>query len=206
MSSFRDNRLGAIEVDGMTRGGFLLRGTLAVAGAYGAAAAGPYVARTLAQGGSDLDILGFALTLELLEAEFYRRAVADAKLGGEVRKLAEGIERNEREHAETLRETLEGLGGRPPPPPRFRFDVRNEREFLRTAVRLEDTGVAAYNGAAPAIRSKDLLIAAGSIAQVEARHAAAVRRRAGQDPAPRPFDEGLDRQRVLQAVRELAGS
>jgi hypothetical protein len=49
----------------------------------------------------------------------------------------------------------------------------------------EDTGVSAYNGAAPAIKSKDLLATAGAIVQVEARHAAAIRLQNSAPPAPR---------------------
>ena len=42
--------------------------------------------------------------------------------------------------------------------------------------------MSAYNGAAPMIKSKDVLAAAGAIVQVEARHAAALRFLGGMDP------------------------
>ena len=58
----------------------------------------------------------------------------------------------------------------------------------------EDTGVSAYNGAAPSIQSKELLATAGTIVQVEARHAAAIRLLNGEEPAPDAFDPTLDMQ------------
>jgi hypothetical protein len=76
----------------------------------------------------------------------------------------------------------------------------NERTFLKLAMTLEDTGVSAYNGAAPQIRSSEVLAAAGSIMQVEARHAALIRLRRGETPAPSAFDPAVDRQNVLDAV------
>ena len=57
-------------------------------------------------------------------------------------------------------------------------DVRvpgtDQASFLKLAYVLENTGVGAYNGAGPSLTSKQLLAAAGSIVQVEARHAAAI--------------------------------
>ena len=59
--------------------------------------------------------------------------------------------------------------------PKFDFPYNDTAGFLKLAQTFEDTGVSAYNGAAPAIKSKEVLAAAGSIVQVEARHAAAIR-------------------------------
>jgi rubrerythrin len=72
---------------------------------------------------------------------------------------------------------------------------------LSLAIQLEETGVGAYNGAAPLIQSPDLLNAAGSIVQVEGRHAGALRELAGKDPAPAAFDRSLSKADVLKAVK-----
>ena len=64
----------------------------------------------------------------------------------------------------------------------------------------EDTGVSAYNGAAPMIQAAEVLAAAGAIAQVEARHAALIRLERGKPPAPLAFDKASDMATVQKAV------
>ena len=50
------------------------------------------------------------------------------------------------------------------------------------------------------IKSKEVLAAAGSIVQVEARHAAAIRLQNKEEPSPEAFDPPLDEAQVLKAV------
>ena len=50
------------------------------------------------------------------------------------------------------------------------------------------------------IKSKEVLGAAGSIVQVEARHAAAIRLQNEAEPSPEAFDPALDEAQVLKAV------
>ena len=50
------------------------------------------------------------------------------------------------------------------------------------------------------IKSKEVLGAAGSIVQVEARHAAAIRLQNEEDPAPDAFDPSLGEAQGLKAV------
>jgi Ferritin-like domain len=83
---------------------------------------------------------------------------------------------------------------------------KNEKSFLMLAETFEDTGVSAYNGAAPSIESTEVLGAAGSIVQVEARHAAAIRLLNGKQPAEGAFDEALEMQQVLDAVKPFVKS
>jgi rubrerythrin len=199
--------LGGVEIHGMTRSAFIVRGALATGAVYGAASVGPYVARAFAQsGGGDIDILNFALTLEYLEAAFYKEGLAKAGLSGKVKPVAQEIGSNEQEHVDTLKQTIEQLGGKPVASPMVAFPIKDEASFLKLAVTFEDTGVSAYNGAAPQIQSGEVLGAAGAIVQVEARHAAAVRQLAGEDPAPDAFDKTLKQNQVLAAVKPFIKS
>jgi rubrerythrin len=195
--------LAAVEVHGISRGAFLLRATLAAGAVYGAGAVTPFVKQALAQGETgDVDIVNYALTLELLETAFYKEG-QKLKLGGQLGKYAKTFGDQEAEHVAALTATTKKLGGKPPAAPTFSFPVKDEKSFLKLAVTLEDTGVSAYNGAAPMIKSKEVLGAAGSIVQIEARHAAAIRLLADEEPAPEAFDKALPMAAVLKAVQPL---
>ncbi len=192
-----------IEIHGMSRGAFLVRGALATGAAVGAASVSPWVTRALAQeGGGDVEILNFALTLEYLEADFYRQA-SKLSLKGQYKSLAKEFGANEQAHVDELTDTIGQLGGKPVKSPEFAFGLKSQADFEKLAVTLEDTGVSAYNGAAPMIESKEVLAAAGSIVQVEARHAAAMRFLGGMSPTKGAFDKTLSKAAVLKAVKPL---
>jgi len=196
-------QLDAVEIHGMTRQSFMLRGALAAGAVYGAGAVGPFVRQALAQdGGGDVDVLNFALTLEYLEAAFYKEAAKIDGLSDQAVEYVETFGDEEQQHVDTLSNTIMQLGGKPVKAPGVDFgDLSSEKAFLKLAVTFEDTGVSAYNGAAPSIKSKEVLAAAGSIVQVEARHAAAIRLLAKEAPAPEAFDETLSKSQVLKAVK-----
>jgi hypothetical protein len=84
--------------------------------------------------------------------------------------------------------------------------LSNQKAFLKLAQTFEDTGVSAYNGAAPMIESPEVLGAAGSIVQVEARHAAAIRLLNGNPITDGAFDKPLEQQDVLDAVKPFVKS
>ena len=192
-----------IEIHGMSRGAFLVRGALATGAAVGAASVSPWVTRALAQdGGGDVDILNFALTLEYLEADFYKQA-SKLSLKGQYKSLAKEFGANEQEHVDALIATIGQLGGKPVKSPKFAFGLKTQKDFAKLAIILEDTGVSAYNGAAPMIKSTEVLAAAGSIVQVEARHAAAMRFLGGMSPTTGAFDKTLSKGAVLKAVKPL---
>ena len=193
--------LGAVEIHGLTRGSFILKGALAAGAVYGAGAVSPFVQKAFAQAAmGDLDILNFALTLEFLEADFYKQGLA-LDLSAEAKELATLFGAQEQEHVDALSKTITDLGGTPVASPEFTFPFTDEASFLELAQTLEDTGVSAYNGAAPLIEAKEVLGAAGSIVQIEARHAAAIRLLRKETPAPAAFDAALEKQAVLDAVK-----
>jgi len=190
-----------VEDGDLTRSEVILKGALAVGAAYGTLAVGPYVRRALAKsGGGDIDILNFALTLEYLEAKFYEEAKSRAGASGELKALVDLLAKDEQQHVEALAGTVKKLGGKPVAEPKFDFVYSDTAGFLKLAQTFEDTGVSAYNGAAPMIESKEVLTAAGAIVQVEARHAAAIRLQNDAEPSPAAFDPPLDEAQVLKAV------
>jgi hypothetical protein len=194
--------LEGIEIQGVSRSAFIARGAVAASAVYGLSSVAPFVSRALAAGGGgDVGVLNFALTLEYLEAAFYARAQKQLKLSRDVRRLAKLIGEHETEHVAALTKAIRSAGGKSVKAPGVTFPFTDEKSFLKLAQTFEDTGVSAYNGAAPAIKSTAVLGAAGSIVQVEARHAAAIRLARGTGPAPNAFDKALKKPQVLSAVK-----
>lgn len=165
---------------------------------------------------SDVDILNFALTLEHLEYAFYRDGLAefsesDIANSKSVKRLTDSVQwsvtdyfevirDHEKAHVDALTETIQELGGEPVGEASYDFGYSNATEFVATAQALENTGVAAYAGAAPAIGNKDLLAAAASIHSVEARHASMLNFANGEIPFPDAFDEA----KSMEEVKEIA--
>jgi len=195
--------LAACEVHGMTRGSFILRGALATGALYGTASVAPFVSQALAAtGGGDAEILNFALTLEYLEAAFYTVKGRQLGLSGQAKAYARTFGAEEVAHISALTAAIKELGGKPVARPTFVFPATDESSFLNLASVLENTGVGAYNGAAPSLQSKAVLASAGSIVQTEARHAAAINLLIGMSPTP---DQGFDRPLTKQEVLAKAG-
>ncbi len=204
-SETASHELGAIEVHGISRASFILRGAMTAGAAYGAGAVAPFVSSALAASGSgDLDILNFALTLEYLETDFYKHKALTVGLSGEAKSLAALFAHEEQQHVDALTQAIKGSGGTPVKKPTFVFPVSDQVSFLKLAYTLENVGVGAYNGAGPSLQNKMLLAAAGSIVQVEARHAAAIGLLTHQAVTPNGgFDKPLTKSQVLAAAGPL---
>ena len=196
---------------GHTRGGLFRRAGAAAGGLGVAAAIVPGLfggASAMArEGGSkknDVKILNYALTLEYLEAAFYREALNVGGYSGSVLNFAQVVYGHEATHVSTLKGVL---GAKAVAEPKFDFKgtTRKWSTFLRTSKVLEDTGVAAYQGQAPLIHQNAVLGPAAAILAVEARHAAWVRNLIGDGkdlkPAPDAFSPAKSMSEILDAVK-----
>jgi rubrerythrin len=201
--------LAKIEVEGLSRSALLMRGVLAAGALYGTAAVTPLIRNAIAQSSmGDIDILNYALTLEYLEAAFYDGAAKTPGLSKEVAGYVKTFGEEEQEHVVGLTSSIKDLGGTPVKAPQVDFGdaFSSADKLVPLAITFEDTGVSAYNGAAPMLESKELLATAGGIVQVEARHAATIRQAAGENPAPDAFDPTLTMDEVLKAVQPYVKS
>lgn len=133
---------------------------------------------------SDIDVLNYALTLEYLEAEFYRQGYAADLVSGTTRGYVKTILHDEQYHVTAITATIKQLGGTPVKAPGVDFGnaFDSRTKFLTTAHTFENVGVGAYLGAAGFIKNKDVLQAAAGIFGVEARHAAVIGKVLGLEP------------------------
>jgi rubrerythrin len=176
--------------------------TITRASFLGLVAAGVAAPRAFGDIRDDLRVLSFALTIEYVQAALYRDALKRVPgLTAEDRRALTELRDNEVEHVDALRATITDAGGRPNDRPRVAFgdDLQTRGSFLKLANTLEDTGVSAYNGSAPAFENEDFVAAFASIVQVEGRHAAIIRALRDKPPAPLPLDKSSNQQVVRQA-------
>lgn len=162
--------------------------------------------------GSDVDVLNYALTLEYLEAAFYKQGNAKGLLSGAEKDYLTTIADDEQQHVDAIIATIKKLGGAPVAAPMVNFgDAFSSRDkYLTTSHTFENVGVGAYLGAAGFIKNKDVLAAAASIFGVEARHAALVGNLLGL-PAEGgvymgAFETPLTKDKVLQDVAPFLAS
>ncbi len=194
--------------DGLSRAELLLKGALAAGAAYGLGMVAPYARKALAaSGGGDADFLNFVLGFEHILVALYEKGQAEPRLSDELQKLIGTLLDEERQHVEAVIAEVEKLGAKPVPPGDYGFAFRAESwNFRRMAGYIERATIGAYNGGIPTVESKDLRAFAGSIVQVEGRHAAALRLQSGrQDPAPKAFDYGMSEYQARSSVIKYTG-
>lgn len=134
-------------------------------------------------GSGDLGILNYAYALEQLEAAFYE-AVLDgsywAGANATERQVLEDLRNHEVIHRDFFRTAISSVAPSSQVLPELTFDFSavdfsSRDAVLQTARTLEDTGVAAYNGAGQLLSDPNYLLLAGKIVSVEARHASNIR-------------------------------
>lgn len=137
-------------------------------------------------GGGDFGVLTYAYALEQLEADFYTKVVNangfTTNFTDEDQSVLTDLFKHETIHRDFFKAALTGALPNPAtqllPTLAFNYgtlDFNNRTQVLATAKALEDTGVAAYNGAGKILTNVDYLLLAGKIVSVEARHASAIR-------------------------------
>jgi len=153
-------------------------------------------------GKGDLGIAGYALTLEYLEADFYKKAGASGKLKGQVLEVAKQYGEEESEHVKALEAMIKKAGGKLPPKPKTKFPLDSQKSILELAATVENLGASAYLGQAGRIKDKEILAAALSIHAVEARHAAVLNQAIGEEITPDgAFAVPTDAATVLEMVK-----
>jgi ferritin-like protein/TAT (twin-arginine translocation) pathway-exported protein len=156
------------------------------------------------QGLGDAAILQFAYQLELLEGNFYAIGVDSGLFVDAFLEQVTAIRDHEMAHADAIAATLGDLGAEVPPEPNFTFPedaTADPATFLGYAATLEPVGIGAYQGAAPALESKDILAAAISIHNAECQHRCAINiMNLVQPPNDVAFEEALPLKTVQKAV------
>ena len=158
-------------------------------------------------GMGDVGILKYALTLEYLEADFYKQAAESGMLKGDALELGKTFGEHEQEHVEALEATLKKLGEKAPAKPKGKFPLESQNAILTLAATVENLGAAAYLGQADKIEDPEVLAAALSIHTVEARHASALNTALKMPATPDgAFAKPASMDEVLKAVKPYIAS
>lgn len=213
------------EAAGLDRGDFLKKSALAGGGLIAGGAiftqyldpAEAAISRRKSKR-NDIKILNYALTLEMLEEDFYRRAVVNKVFGtnAQLERYTEFVGGHEAQHVLALKGAIRSQGGKPVKMPKFEFAdaVTDEAKYRATAQAIEDIGVRAYLGQANRISQSKLLTVAATILAIEARHSSwirflntpAVADTPDNDlPAPRTFDRPASERTTLRKAGAFIG-
>jgi hypothetical protein len=150
----------------------------------------------------DIAIVNYALTLEYLETEFYKKVIKAGLFTGKVGDLVKAIGAQEQMHVNALKAAVKKLGGTAAAKPKGKFTVDNATNVAKLAATVENVGAAAYLGQAGNIQSLEILGAALAIHTVEARHAAILNQLTNQSITPDgAFAKPMSMTQVLAAVK-----
>jgi hypothetical protein len=162
-------------------------------------------------GSGDIGILNYAYALEQLEAAFYTQVIQTKYSGitAQEEQILTDLRDHEIAHRDFFKAALGSAAIGNLEVDFSKIDFNNRTSVLTTAKTFEDLGVSAYNGAGKLLTDVNLLLIAGKIVSVEARHAAAIRSLINPNSADFSGDDvvdanGLDVQRMPNDVLMLA--
>jgi len=166
-------------------------------------------ARFSKRAAADVTVFEFANVLEQLESQFYSQALtkfqaADFQAAGFNNtnlpvELFTSIQSDESTHASVIASALVALGGTAITGCTFNFSsvLTDVATMAATARVVENVGVAAYLGGTTLLTDPQLIVAAGSIMTVEARHQTVLNILNLGNPIPAAFDIALTPSEVL---------
>jgi rubrerythrin len=148
-------------------------------------------------GKGDVGVLNYAYALEQLEADFYTKVVNNfySGISNAEKEIFTDLYHHEVIHRDFFKAAISGATSNVLPTLEFQYsnvNFNDRNSVLATAKALEDTGVAAYNGAGKYITNADYLVIAGKIVSVEARHASAIRNLINPGSAAFSGDDVID--------------
>lgn len=148
-------------------------------------------------GMGDVGVLNYAYALEQLEADFYTKVVNNfySGISSVEMQIFTDLYHHEVIHRDFFKAAISGATSNVLPTLEFQYpnvNFNDRSSVLATAKALEDTGVAAYNGAGKYITNPEYLVIAGKIVSVEARHASAIRNLINPGTAAFSGDDVID--------------
>ena len=144
-----------------------------------------------------------AVVAAMLPAAALLTPKARAEDEAEIARDFQDIQRHENDHVGYL---LGALGDLARPEPNFQnLEQATFNDLVAVTRALENTGVGAYLGALPVINSRDTIAVAGSIAQIEARHAGWINTFSGTNITTNLFRQEQSFERAL-TIDEVVNS
>ncbi len=175
--------------------------TTSSASTSSAPAATANTSTTASAGTGDLAIVNYALTLEYLESEFYRKVISSGLFNGPTLATLKTFGAEEDQHVAALMKVASSLGT-PAAKPTGKFPLHSASQVASLAATVENLGASAYLGQAANIQSKEILAAALAIHTVEARHAATLNTLLKMSPTPEgAFAKPMSMSQVLTVVK-----
>jgi hypothetical protein len=183
----------------LVAGGALTAGGVLVAGPSSFAAALPTPKTVRIRASQDVRILNYFLLVEEVLKGFYASAVKSGALDGELAQFARVAYTHEAKHVKWLRKLL-GSRARAAPALDFGAATSNAKRFIKNAILLEETNVAAYLGQAANLTQAGRVVATRMVS-VDARHAAWIHDIAGMAPADMTINKPMSETQVVSELK-----